>query len=64
MVRPILIEELFELNNKLSPRFDGDIIVIDDIFKNYNDIFEICNNAVVEKWKTTNPGKARNFKDC
>ena len=63
MVRPILIEELFELNNKLSPRFDGDIIVIDDIFKNYNDIFEICNNAVVEQWKTDNSDKARNFKD-
>lgn len=61
MIIPFIPEDLFELNDNLQPQFDGEIIIIDNIFKNYNQILEVCLNTPVEQWKNTST--SRNFKD-
>jgi hypothetical protein len=61
MVIPIKCEDLFELNSNLNPVFDGEVITIDNIFKNYEQILQMCNNSVVEMWKSTKD--SRNFID-
>lgn len=61
MIIPFIPEDLFELNNSLNPQFNGEVIIIDNIFKNYKDILNICNNVPVEKWKSST--NTRNFKD-
>ena len=61
MIIPFIPEDLFELNNNLNPQFDGEVIIIDDIFKNYKDILNVCNNTSVEQWKSS--PSSRNFKD-
>jgi hypothetical protein len=61
MIFPFDCEDLFELNDNLQPYFDGEVIVIDDIFKNFKDILDICYNLPVEKWKIS--PNSRNFID-
>ena len=61
MIIPFIPENLFELNNNLQPQFDGEVIIIDNIFKNYKNILDVCYNVPVEIWKNT--PTSRNFKD-
>jgi len=61
MIIPFSPEDLFELNTQLSPQFNNGVIIIDNIFKNYEKILEVCNNLSVEQWKHT--PTSRNFKD-
>ena len=61
MIIPFECENLFELNDNLQPQFDGEVIIIDNIFKNFQNIIDICNNIPVEKWKDS--PNSRNFKD-
>lgn len=61
MIIPIIPEELFELNIDVKPTFEGEAIIIDDIFKNYKDILDVCYNLPVEQWKSS--PTTRNFKD-
>jgi len=61
MIIPFIPEDLFELNNDLYPQFDGEVLIIDDIFKNYQNILDVCNNISIENWKIS--PTSRNFKD-
>jgi hypothetical protein len=61
MIRPFIPEDLFELNTGLVPSFDGNCIIIDNVFKNFEEIQQICNNTPVEQWKSRS--NSRNFKD-
>ena len=61
MIIPFIPEDLFELNDSLNPQFNGEVIIIDNIFKNYKNILDICYNIPVEQWKTNS--NSRNFKD-
>ena len=61
MIIPFIPEDLFELNNNIQPKFDKEVIVIDNVFKNYQNILDICYNLPVEHWKTSS--NSRNFKD-
>lgn len=61
MIIPFIPEDLFELNSNLNPQFDGEVIIIDDIFKNYQNVLDVCNNMSVENWKIS--PTSRNFKD-
>jgi hypothetical protein len=61
MILPFIPENLFELNNNLQPQFDGETIIIDNIFKNYQSVLNVCNNMSVENWKIS--PTSRNFKD-
>ena len=61
MIVPFIPGDLFELNSNLKPKFDGEVLIIDNIFKNYQNILDICHNMPVEQWKTNS--NSRNFKD-
>ena len=61
MIKPFIAEDLFELNDNLQPQFDGEVIIIDKVFKNFEDITDICYNLPVEQWKSS--PTSRNFKD-
>lgn len=61
MIVPFIPGDLFELNSNLKPKFDGEVLIIDNIFKNYQNILDICHNMPVEQWKTSS--NSRNFKD-
>jgi len=47
MIIPFIPEDLFELNNNIQPKFDKEVIVIDNVFKNYQNILDICYNLSV-----------------
>ena len=61
MIYPFSPEETFILNDKLEPRLEGEVIIIDNIFKNFDHISNLCQNFPVEKWKDSD--NSRNFKD-
>jgi len=61
MIVPFDCEDLFELNDNLQPQFDGEVIVIDNVFKNFQNILNITQNLPVERWKGSS--NTRNFKD-
>ena len=61
MIIPIKCEDLFELNSNIKPKFENGVIIIDNIFKNYENILDMCNNAVVEQGKSNK--NSRNFID-
>tara|TARA_R110000803_G_scaffold177476_1_gene239860 strand:- start:49 stop:696 length:648 start_codon:yes stop_codon:yes gene_type:complete len=61
MIIPFIPEDLFQLNENLHPQFDGEVIIVDNIFKNYQNILDVCNNTSVENWKIS--PTSRNFKD-
>lgn len=51
MITPILCEDVFELNDNLQYNVDNEVIIIDDLFKHYDQITNIIYNANVEAWK-------------
>ena len=61
MIVPIIPEDIFELNDNLQPQFDKEVITIDNVFKNFSQILDICYNTPVERWKAS--ADSRNFKD-
>lgn len=61
MIFPFIPEDLFELNDNLNPQFKDNVIIIDDVFKNFEDITNLCYNTPVEPWKFA--PSTRNFKD-
>ena len=61
MIRPILTEDIFELNDQIQATFDGEVIIVNNIFKHYNEILKYINNVTIEPWKLDPNG--RNFKD-
>ena len=61
MIIPFKPEELFELNDNLQPKKVGDVIIVNNVFKNYDKIVEVLNNMSVENWKLTEG--TRNFID-
>lgn len=61
MIKPFLTEELFRINDGLTPEFDGEVICIDNFYKNYEDIHKMLTNSWIPNWKITPEG--RNFID-
>lgn len=61
MITPFIPEDIFELNDNLQPQFDGEVIIIDNIFKNFEELTKVCYNLPVENWKSS--PISRNFKD-
>jgi hypothetical protein len=61
MIKPIIYDELFEINDNLVPSFSDGVLVIDNFYKNYDEIHEILNNMYVPIWKSSEI--SRNFKD-
>ena len=61
MIKPFIVDQLFELNDELGIAFIDDVIYIDNFYKNYEKIYELLNNISVPNWKISPEGK--NFVD-
>lgn len=61
MIIPFIPEDIFEINNNLQPQFDGEVIIIDNVLKNFSQVLDLCYNTPVERWKAS--PDSRNFKD-
>lgn len=51
MIKPIILDELFEINDGLTPEFNDGVIIIDNFYKNYDEIHDMLNNCSVPRWK-------------
>ena len=58
---PFIPEDLFDLSDNLDIQTDGDFLLIDNFYKNYDDILSVLDTIPLPIWKWTNP--TRNFKD-
>jgi hypothetical protein len=61
MIKPFIVDELFELNEELGIAFIDDVIYIDNFYKNYEKIYKLLNNISVPNWKISSESK--NFVD-
>lgn len=61
-IRPFIPDELFEINEDyVITSYKDNILIIDDFYKNFEDIYEILTNMAVPIYKTSK--NSRNFKD-
>ena len=61
MIVPFIAGDLFRVNENLKVHFIDDIIIIDNYYKHYDDIYEVLTNMPVPRWKWSS--NTRNFKD-
>ena len=61
MIKPFIVDQLFELNDELGIAFIDDVIYIDNFYKNYEQIYELLNNISVPNWKIC--PESKNFID-
>lgn len=62
MITPFNPDELFEINENINVvELNERYLIVDDFYKNYNDIKEILYNMSVQRWKASS--QSRNFID-
>lgn len=61
MIRPYVPEQMFDLSDDYEIVMENDVIIIDNIYKNYDQIYNLITNMPVPIWKWT--AGSRNFKD-
>lgn len=61
MPSPFITEHLFEINKDITVTINKDHVIIDNYYKNYDDINAFFENAQVESWKMSE--RSRNFID-
>jgi hypothetical protein len=61
MIRPVKIEEIFQLNPDAVIEYHKDYVVIDNFYKDYDTIIDLLENCPAESWKQTD--HSRNFID-
>lgn len=61
MIKPFIVDQLFELNDELGIAFIDDVIYIDNFYKNYEQIYELLNNISAPNWKIC--PESKNFID-
>ena len=62
MITPIIPENLFEVNDSYEfVSFEDGVLVIDNWYKNYEEIYDVLQNMYVSRWKWNENGK--NFVD-
>lgn len=61
MIKPIICDEMFAINDGLIPEFHDGVIYVDNFYKNYEDIYEMLNSSWVPNWKMCQ--KSKNFVD-
>jgi hypothetical protein len=62
MPKPIITDDLFKISDKFSPYMVGDdIIIIDNVYQNFDQIVDILQNGIAPSWKISET--SRNFKD-
>jgi len=57
MITPYITEELLEINDFCKPFFINGVVVVDDIYKNYEQIHSMLQNMPVARWKTSDNSK-------
>ena len=64
MINPIDCHELFQISNNCKITFSekDQVVYVDNFFKNYNDIVQLTEHAMVDKWKGSHPD-SRNYID-
>ena len=61
MIRPYVPEQLFDLSDNYKIVMENDVIIVDNIYKNYDEIYDLITNMPVPIWKYT--ASSHNFKD-
>lgn len=61
MIKPIVPENLLEVGNYKIVSSEDDILVVDDWYKNFDELYDIVTNIPAPRWKWSDEG--RNFKD-
>lgn len=53
MIVPVDLENISEINEHLDAHVDGDVVIIDNFYKNFNELYDMCINMHVPSWKKT-----------
>jgi len=61
MITPGINEDIFEVNSDSSIVFNNDHIIIDNFYKNYDQVYDLCTNMYAPQWKQK--VRDRNFID-
>lgn len=61
MITPFIIEDLFEVSDKLTAKYENGIIIVDNFYKNFEKVHAVLQNMPVPNWKLSST--SRNFKD-
>lgn len=61
MIMPFIVEDVFEVSDKLTARYENGIIIVDNFYKNFEKIHTVLQNMPVPNWKIS--PISRNFKD-
>lgn len=65
MIRPYNPEQLFDLSDDYKIVMENDVIIIDNIYKNYDQIYDLITNMPVPIWKwSTNSLNFKDYYDC
>ena len=65
MITPFIPEELFQVNENLKVELIDDHIIIDNYYKNFEEIHTHLNNMPVPRWKwSENGGNFKDYYDC
>lgn len=51
MITPFRVEELFEINMEATAKVEDGVIIIDNFYKNYEEIHEYLTNIHITPWK-------------
>lgn len=51
MIKPVIYDELFDMNDGLTPEFYDGVIYVDNFYKHYEEIYEMLSNTSVNVWK-------------
>jgi hypothetical protein len=65
MIVPVDLEHISEINENLDVYYKNGVAIIDNFYKNYDALYEMCTNMHVPSWKKTN-GSANfvDYYDC
>jgi hypothetical protein len=61
MSKPFIPEDLLEIGDYNVVSCDNDILIIDDWYKNYDELYDVVSNLPAQRWKWNDDGK--NFVD-
>lgn len=61
MIIPFIPQDLLAVNEELYIMIEDDVIIVDNFYRNYDQLYEVCQNMPVPRWKWHEKGK--NFVD-
>lgn len=61
MISPFMFDDIFEVSDKLTAKYENGIITVDNFYKNFEKLYSVLQNMAVPNWKLSST--SRNFKD-